>query len=91
MAVAIRLRREGSKDRPIYRLVAVDSRTRRDGRFIESLGSYDPNSKKDPNFSVNVDRVDHWIGVGAKPSDTASNLIKKARKLPKPEAATEEA
>ena len=80
MAVALRLKREGSKDRPFYRLVATDSRARRDGRFIESLGTYEPMSKADPNYQLDLSRVDHWISHGAKPSETVASLVRKVRK-----------
>ena len=87
MAVALRLKREGSKDRPFYRLIATDSRKRRDGRFIESLGTYNPMSKSEPNSEVNLERVDYWISQGAQPSETVTSLVKKARKAaPKAEA-----
>lgn len=79
MAVAIRLRREGSKDRPFYRIVVADSRSRRDGRFIEMIGTYDPMKKSD-NSNVNLAKVDEWIGKGAKASETVASIIRKARK-----------
>jgi small subunit ribosomal protein S16 len=78
MAVVIRLRREGAKGRPYYRVVVTDSRSPRDGRFIESVGVYDPmHEGKD---ALDLDKVDQWIGDGAKPSDTVRSLIRKARK-----------
>jgi small subunit ribosomal protein S16 len=80
MAVAIRLRREGSKNRPFYRLVVADKKTRRDGRFIEILGTYNPTSPLEKNYDINVDRAEYWVGVGAQPSQTAKSLIRKARK-----------
>lgn len=80
MAVAIRLRREGSIHRPFYRIVVADSRTRRDGRFIESIGTYDPMSKEAKNYAVNLESVDKWLGNGAQPSETVASIIKKARK-----------
>lgn len=78
MAVAIRLRREGSKDRPYYRIVAADSRHRRDGRYLEVLGTYDPMKESD-NCQLDLEKTDAWIGKGAQPSDTVRSLIKKAR------------
>lgn len=78
MAVAIRLRREGSKGRPFYRIVAADSRHRRDGRFLEVLGTYDPMKEKD-NCKLDLEKADEWIRKGAQPSDTVRSLIKKAR------------
>jgi small subunit ribosomal protein S16 len=77
MAVAIRLRREGNHDRPIYRIVAADSRYRRDGRFLELLGQYDPNQSTG-GLNVNLEGVKAWIAKGAKPSDTVRSLIKRA-------------
>ncbi len=86
MAVKIRLQRRGGKNAPVYRLVAIDGRTRRDGRFVEQLGVYDPrNKKEDRQILFNLERVDYWLGTGAQPSETARSLIKKARKKPPPE------
>jgi small subunit ribosomal protein S16 len=79
MAVAIRLRREGAKDHPYYRIVVADSRTRRDGRFIDMVGTYDP-MKPGKNFDVDIAKVDAWIGKGAKASETVASIIRKARK-----------
>lgn len=79
MAVSLRLKREGAKDRPYYRIVATDNRARRDGRAIESLGTYDP-MKKGVNFELDLARVDHWVSVGGQMSDTVRSLVKKARK-----------
>ena len=71
MSLKIRLSRGGAKKRPFYRVVVADSRSPRDGRFIERIGSYNPMLKKDDTdrFVVNEDRVKYWVGVGAKPSD----------------------
>jgi len=81
MAVAIRLKREGTKDKPFYRIVVADQRKRRDGRFIESLGTYNPMLKGDAvNFNIDLAKTDDWISKGARPSETVSSLIKKARK-----------
>ena len=79
MAVSIRLRREGAKNSPYYKVVVADSRSPRDGKFIEIVGTYDP-KKKDHNSTLKLDRVEHWISKGAKPSDTVRSLIKKTRK-----------
>ena len=78
MAVVIRLRREGSKDRPYYKVVVADSRSPRDGRFIEQVGNYNP--MQEDSYKIDLEKVDKWIGDGAKPSSTVSSLIKKARK-----------
>jgi len=85
MAVSIRLRREGALNRPYYRIVVADSRSPRDGKFIEHIGNYDPKKATD-NASIDLERADYWISNGAQPSDTVRSLIKKARK-PAPAAA----
>lgn len=79
MAVSIRLRREGAKNRPYYKVVVADSRSPRDGKFIEIIGTYDP-KKPDNNSALKLDRIDHWISKGAQPSDTVRSLIKKNKK-----------
>ena len=79
MAVSIRLRREGAKNSPYYKVVVADSRSPRDGKFIEILGTYDP-KKPDHNSALKLDRIDHWISKGAQPSDTVRSLIKKNKK-----------
>ena len=79
MAVSIRLRREGARNRPYYKVVVADSRSPRDGKFIELIGTYDP-KKPDHNSTLKLDRIDHWIARGAQPSDTVRSLIKKNKK-----------
>ena len=79
MAVSIRLRREGTTNRPYYKVVVADSRSPRDGKFIEIIGTYDP-KKPGHNSTLKLDRIDHWISKGAQPSDTVRSLIKKTRK-----------
>lgn len=79
--VRIRLTRIGAKKKPFYRLIATDSRSPRDGRFIEQLGWYDP-MKNPHQVKVDLPRVDYWISKGAQPSDTAKKLIEKARLVP---------
>ena len=79
MAVSIRLRREGAKNRPYYKVVVADKRSPRDGKFIEIIGNYDP-KKPDANSTLNIDRAEYWIARGAQPSDTVRSLIKKNRK-----------
>ena len=79
MAVSIRLRREGTTNRPYYKVVVADSRSPRDGKFIEIIGTYDP-KKEGHNSTLKLDRIDHWISKGAQPSDTVRSLIKKTRK-----------
>jgi len=78
MATKIRLRRMGARNNPFYRLVVADSRFATTGRYLEVLGWYDP-KKAEKNFSVKLDRVEYWQGVGAQMSSTAKSLIKKAR------------
>ncbi|MDR1497002.1 MAG: 30S ribosomal protein S16 [Puniceicoccales bacterium] len=79
--VRIRLQRHGATHAPNYRMVACEQTVRRDGRFVEILGIYNPCAKgKTEPLRLNLDRVDYWISVGAQPSDTARSLIKTARK-----------
>ena len=76
MAVRIRLQRHGKKRRPFYRLVAADSRSQRDGRFIERIGHYDPMT--DPaNIVIDAEKALKWLRTGAQPSDTARDLMSK--------------
>lgn len=76
MAVKIRLSRAGAKKRPFYRIVAADSRSPRDGRFLEKLGTYDPT--KEPSLVVlNHARVQYWLGVGALPTETVARLLRR--------------
>ncbi len=79
MSVSIRLRREGAKNRPYYRVVVADSHSPRDGKFIEVIGTYDP-KRPGHNSSLNVERAEYWISKGAQPSDTVRSLIKKNKK-----------
>ncbi len=76
--VKIRLRREGTKDRPYYRIVVADSRARKEGRFIELVGSYDPLVDGD-NYKIDLEKVESWIGKGAQPSETVQSIIRKAK------------
>lgn len=77
MSVKIRLKRMGAKKSPYYRFVVADSRSPRDGKFIEELGSYIPTTEP-VEIKVNGDRVKEWIANGAQPSDTVKRLLKKA-------------
>ena len=79
--VKIRLRRFGKKNTPVYRVVVADKRSPRDGSIIEEIGTYDPLLKRN-NFTLKLDRVDYWLGVGAQPSNTVASFIRKARKGP---------
>ena len=75
--VVIRLSRGGAKARPFYTIVAADKRSRRDGNFIERLGFYNPNAKGgEEKLRIASDRLNYWIGVGAKPTETVASLIK---------------
>ncbi len=78
MAVIIRLRRDGTKNSPYYRIVVADKHSPRDGKFLELIGTYDPKKKGD-NSTVKIDRVEHWMSKGALPSDTVRSIVKKAR------------
>ena len=77
--VALRLTRQGSNDRPYYKIVAIDSRKRRDGRYIEQLGTYNPMAEGE-NYTLDLEKADKWLGCGAKPSETVASIIKKVRK-----------
>lgn len=79
MAVRIRLRRIGTKNVPSYRIVVADGRSPRDGRFIEEIGTYNP-QQADPNFTVKMERAQHWLKKGAQPSDTVRSILKRAAK-----------
>ncbi|WP_293763043.1 30S ribosomal protein S16 [uncultured Aquitalea sp.] len=75
--VVIRLARGGSKNRPFYNIVVTDSRNRRDGRFIERVGFYNPvANEKEERVRVASDRLNHWIGVGAQVSDAVAKVLK---------------
>ena len=81
MAVKIRLKRMGAKKRPFYRVVVADARSPRDGRFIESIGYYDP--LKDPKvFHVDDERIRHWMATGARPSEAVRELLERQGSLP---------
>src|SRR3546814_1272915 len=77
MSVSIRLARGGAKRRPYYRIVVANSRSARDGRFIEKLGTYIPLlAKDDPaRVTLDVDRAKHWLGVGAQPTDRVARFL----------------
>lgn len=78
MAVKIRLARHGAKKRPYYRVVVADAQARRDGRFIEEVGRYNPVAE--PQFvSLDMEKVDKWLANGAQPTDTVKRLIDAAR------------
>jgi small subunit ribosomal protein S16 len=83
MSVKIRMKRVGTKNMPAFRIVVADSRSPRDGKFIEEIGTYNP-LKKGDNFSIKLERAQYWISKGAQPSDTVASFIKKAGKAPAP-------
>ena len=76
MAVRIRLRRTGGKKQPSYRVVVADARSPRDGRFVESIGHYNPRTDP-PTIEINEDRAWYWLSVGAQPSDAVARLLEK--------------
>jgi len=82
LSVRIRLRRMGTTNKPSYRLVVIDSRTRRDGRFIDCIGYYDPVTNP-PKINVQEDKALKWLGVGALPSDTVRMIFSRAGILAK--------
>ena len=75
--VRIRLRRGGRKKAPVYRIVVADSKSPRDGRFIEVIGQYAPRQEAN-SLTVDEARANYWLGVGAQPSDTVRSLLRKA-------------
>jgi small subunit ribosomal protein S16 len=79
--VSIRLSRAGAKKRPFYHLVVTDNRNRRDGRYLERVGYFNPVGKDhEVNLQIDVDRVDHWLAQGARPSERVAALLKSYRK-----------
>ena len=79
--VAIRLRRMGSKKRPFFRVVVTDSRTARDSRFVEVLGHYNPRTTPE-KLVLNRERLEHWVKVGAQPSDSVRTLVARMPEAP---------
>jgi small subunit ribosomal protein S16 len=90
MAVTIRLSRHGARKHPFYRIVVADSRFPRDGRYIEQLGTYDP-APSPARVTVKREKLERWLGRGAKPTDTVAHMLKRAgfpsRPSPAPKAA----
>ena len=80
------MKRVGAKNSPFFRIVVADSRSPRDGKFIEEIGSYQP-LKQGDNFILKLDRAQYWVSKGAQPSDTVASFIKKAGKAAVPAAA----
>jgi small subunit ribosomal protein S16 len=79
MAVKIRLARFGAKKRPYYRIVAADGRMPRDGRYLEQVGTYDP-MVNPVTIRLEMDRFEHWVSVGAQPSQTVASLVRRYRR-----------
>jgi small subunit ribosomal protein S16 len=77
MGLVIRLRRHGGRKKPFFRIVVADSRSPRDGRFVDQLGTYDP-ATNPPRVSLNKEDAERWIKVGAQPTDTVRKLIQQA-------------
>lgn len=80
MSVKIRLKRIGSRNDPVFRIVVADNRSPRDGKCIEEIGVYDPKKSAVTNFSINLERANYWLSKGARPSDTVASFIKRASK-----------
>jgi small subunit ribosomal protein S16 len=85
MAVVLRLARAGTHKAPFYHVVATDSRKPRDGRYIEDVGLYDPTQKPE-RIVLKQERIEHWLKVGARPSETVAMIIKRSRGQKAPEA-----
>jgi len=87
MSLKIRMSRGGAKKRPFFSIVVADSRNPRDGRFIEKLGTYNPMLAKDhpDRIVLKTERIQHWLGVGALPSDRVARFLGDAGLRPKPE------
>jgi small subunit ribosomal protein S16 len=79
MAVKIRMKRIGAKNQPVFRIVVADSRSPRDGKCIEELGTYHP-LKKGENYAFDLERARYWLSKGAQPSETVASFIKRASK-----------
>jgi small subunit ribosomal protein S16 len=76
--LTIRLARVGKKKQPAYRVVVIEKTRRRDGRFVEIVGHYDP-LQKPAAITLNKERIQHWLGVGAQPSDTVRSFLRKEK------------
>ncbi|MBI4564798.1 MAG: 30S ribosomal protein S16 [Planctomycetes bacterium] len=81
MAVRIRLTRTGRRHVALWRVAVYDARTRRDGKYLEMLGTYDPTQKPEHKFKIDADRYRHWVSAGARPSPALERLLKHARFL----------
>lgn len=83
MAVVLRLSRAGTHKAPFYHVVATDSRNARDGKYLEDVGTYDP-TRQPERIELKADRIEHWLKVGAKPSQTVAMILKRAAKAQTP-------
>lgn len=83
MAVKIRMKRIGTKNTPVFRIVVADGRSPRDGKVIEEIGTYQP-LKKDLNYTIDLERVSYWVGKGAQTSDTVASFVRKAKRAAVP-------
>jgi small subunit ribosomal protein S16 len=79
MAVVLRLSRAGTHKAPFYHVVATDSRSSRDGKYLEDVGIYDPTLRPE-RIELKAERLEHWLKVGAKPSQTVAMILKRAKK-----------
>lgn len=81
MALKIRLQRRGNTHRPIYKIVVAEAACRRDGKFVEALGNYNPQARgQDKELVIDIERAEYWTSVGAQPTETVKSLIKRAKK-----------
>ena len=90
MALRIKLARRGSIHNPVYRVVVGEARSKRDGKYVEWIGTYSPKAPHG-QLRLKLDRADHWIGLGAKPTDTVRSLINQARRREEKVGAVDEA
>ena len=81
MAVRIRLSRVGRKNLPLYRIAVYDGRTRRDGRYLENLGTYNPKEKPENKIQIDKERYDHWVSQGALPTEALERILKHSKVL----------
>ena len=87
MAVVLRLSRAGTHKAPFYHVVATDSRKPRDGKYLEDVGIYDPTQRPE-RIELKIDRIEHWLKVGACPSQTVASVLKRAKRASAPAAET---
>ncbi len=81
--LVIRLRRAGSKNRPLYRVVVAEGKSAREGKFVEVLGHYNPRTRPE-TLVIDRERLDHWLSIGARPSDTVRTLVGRLPAAPAP-------